>query len=60
MGNGTESERYYAEKIYKLVANHHWLLVTLLLCHSFACEAMPILLDKLVNDMMAIVISVTV
>ena len=60
MGNGSESERYYAEKIYKLVANHHWLLVTLLLCNSFACEAMPIFLSKLVNEMMAVILSVTV
>ena len=30
MENGTENEKYYAEKIYKLVHNHHWLLVTLL------------------------------
>ena len=60
MGNGTEEEKYYAEKIYKLVANHHWLLVTLLLCNSFACEAMPIFLSKLVNEMMAIILSVTV
>ena len=60
MSNGTESEKYYAEKIYKLVYNHHWLLVTLLLCNSFACEAMPIFLAKLVNEMMAIVLSVTV
>ena len=60
MGNGTESEKYYAEKIYKLVDNHHWLLVTLLLCNSFACEAMPIFLSKLVNEMMAVILSVTV
>ena len=60
MSNGTETEKYYAEKIYKLVSNHHWLLVTLLLCNSFACEAMPIFLSKLVNEMMAIVLSVTV
>ena len=60
MTNGTESEKYYAEKIYRLVHNHHWLLVTLLLCNSFACEAMPIFLSKLVSEMMAIIISVTV
>ena len=60
MGNGTENEKYYAEKIYKLVANHHWLLVTLLLCNSFACEAMPIFLAKLVSEIMAIILSVTV
>jgi CBS domain containing-hemolysin-like protein len=60
MGNGTENEKYYAEKIFKLVDNHHWLLVTLLLCNSFACEAMPIFLSKLVNEMMAVILSVTV
>ena len=58
--NGTESEKYYAKKIFKLVDNHHWLLVTLLLCNSFACEAMPIFLSKLVNEMMAVILSVTV
>ena len=60
MNNGTESEKAYAEKIYRLVHNHHWLLVTLLLCNSFACEAMPIFLSKLVNEMMAVILSVTV
>ena len=60
MNNGDENEKYYAKKIYKLVSNHHWLLVTLLLCNSFACEAMPIVLDRLVNEIMAIVLSVTV
>ena len=60
MENGTESEKDYAGKIYRLVHNHHWLLVTLLLCNSFACEAMPIFLSKLVSEMMAVIISVTV
>jgi CBS domain containing-hemolysin-like protein len=60
MTNGTDTEKYYAEKIYRLVANHHWLLVTLLLCNSFACEAMPIFLSKLVSEMMAVILSVTV
>jgi CBS domain containing-hemolysin-like protein len=60
MSNGTESEKSYAAKIYRLVENHHWLLVTLLLCNSFACEAMPIFLSKLVNEMMAVILSVTV
>ena len=60
MESGTEQEKIYAKKIKKVINDHHWILVTLLLCNAFACEAMPILLDKLVNDMMAIVISVTV
>ena len=54
--SGTEQEKIYANKIKKIISDHHWILVTLLLCNAFACEAMPILLDKLVNEMMAIVI----
>ena len=60
LNSGTEQEKKYANKIKKVINDHHWILVTLLLCNAFACEAMPILLDKLVNEMMAIVISVTV
>ena len=58
--NGEQKQVKYAQKIRKVIADHHWILVTLLLCNAFACEAMPILLDKLVSEMMAIVISVTV
>lgn len=60
MNSGTEQEKKYAKKIKKIINDHHWILVTLLLCNAFACEAMPILLDKLVSDIMAIVVSVTV
>jgi len=58
--SGTEKEKQYANKIKRIISDHHWILVTLLLCNAFACEAMPILLDKLVSDIMAIVVSVTV
>ena len=57
---GDQDEKKYAQKIYNLVSHHHWLLVTLLLCNSFACEAMPIVLDKLFSEFMTIIISVTV
>ena len=60
LNSGTKQEKIYANKIKKVINDHHWILVTLLLCNAFACEAMPIMLDKLVNEMMAIVISVTV
>ena len=40
-------------KIRKIIADHHWILVTLLVCNAFACEAMPILLDKLVNPILS-------
>lgn len=56
---GTEEEKEYAKKILPVISNHHWLLVTLLLCNSFAMEAMPIVLNRIVNEMEAIVISVT-
>ena len=59
ISNGTESEKYYAKKILSIVSNHHWLLVTLLLCNSFAAEYMPIVLDKLVSELMAVILSVT-
>ena len=58
--SGTKQEKIYAKKIKKVINDHHWILVTSLLYNAFACEAVPILLDKLVNDIMAIVISVTV
>ena len=60
MENGTEKEKIYAKKIKKIIADHHWILVTLLVCNAFAAEGMPLLLDKLVNEITAIVISVTV
>ena len=60
LDSGTEQEKLYAKKIKRVINDHHWILVTLLLCNAFACEAMPILLDKLVSDIMAIVVSVTV
>ena len=60
INSGTEQEKKYANRIKKVVSDHHWILVSLLLCNAFACEAMPILLDKLVNDLMAIIISVSV
>ncbi len=59
ISNGTEIEKYYAKKILSIVSNHHWLLVTLLLCNSFAAEYMPIVLDKLVSELMAVILSVT-
>ena len=59
LNNGTNEEKYYAEKILNITNNHHWLLVTLLLCNSFCAEAMPIVLHKLVGEAWAIILSVT-
>lgn len=42
-----------------VVNNHHWLLVTLLLCNAIANEALPLFLDKLVPAWLAVVLSVS-
>uniref|UniRef100_A0A803N0V6 CNNM transmembrane domain-containing protein n=1 Tax=Chenopodium quinoa TaxID=63459 RepID=A0A803N0V6_CHEQI len=45
--------------ILPVVQKQHQLLVTLLLCNACAMEALPLYLDKLVNQFLAIVLSVT-
>lgn len=42
-----------------MLARPHYLLATLLLCNSAAMEALPIFLDRLLNPLAAIIISVT-
>ena len=41
-----------------MLACHHWLLVTLLLCNAIALETLPIFLDAVVPSAYAILISV--
>ncbi|PWA66547.1 hypothetical protein CTI12_AA323490 [Artemisia annua] len=45
--------------IFPVVQKQHQLLVTLLLCNAAAMEALPIYLDKIFNQVVAIVLSVT-
>jgi len=52
-------EKSYARRLLPLLGNHHLLLVTLLLLNSAANECLPIFLDKLVPESIAIVLSVT-
>lgn len=59
LSTGTEQEKHYANRILPIINQHHWLLVTLLLCNSIAMEALPIVLDRIVSEVMAIAISVT-
>ena len=59
MTSGTEEEKHYASQVLPVLANRHWLLVTLLLMNSFAMEALPVFLDRIVNRIWAVVISVT-
>lgn len=42
-----------------MIDHHHWMLVTLLLCNAAALESLPLFLDKMVPEIIAIVLSVT-
>ncbi len=57
--NGTEEEKEYASKVLPILANRHWLLVTLLLMNAFAMEALPLFLHKVVPEYLAVIISVS-
>ncbi|CAI9771013.1 unnamed protein product [Fraxinus pennsylvanica] len=57
--SGTPSEKKQAAKILPVVQKQHQLLVTLLLCNAASMEALPIYLDKLFNQYVAIILSVT-
>ena len=57
--SGTEEEKYYADLVLPILSNRHWLLVTLLLSNATAMEALPLFLDKLMPELAAIIVSVT-
>ncbi|KNA11763.1 hypothetical protein SOVF_132100 isoform A [Spinacia oleracea] len=57
--SGTSSEQKQAAAILPVVQKQHQLLVTLLLCNAAAMEALPIYLDKMFNQYVAIILSVT-
>ncbi|XP_004508366.1 DUF21 domain-containing protein At4g14240-like [Cicer arietinum] len=57
--SGSPSEKKQAAIILPVVKKQHQLLVTLLLCNAVAMEALPIYLDKLFNQFLAIILSVT-
>ena len=54
----TPSERQQAETLLPLIKKHHDLLVTLLLLNTVAGEALPVFLQSLVPDSVAILMSV--
>lgn len=56
---GTDAEKKYARRLLPILKHHHWLLVTLLLWNAAAMEALPIFLDKIVPEYLAIILSVT-
>ncbi|KAG9153241.1 hypothetical protein Leryth_026630 [Lithospermum erythrorhizon] len=57
--SGTPSEKKQAATIFPVVQKQHQLLVTLLLCNAGAMEALPLYLDKMFNQYVAIILSVT-
>jgi CBS domain containing-hemolysin-like protein len=57
--SGTPKEKGNAAKVLPIIKHHHLLLVTLMLWNACATEALPIFLNSLVNEYMAIIISVT-
>ncbi|KAK9073741.1 hypothetical protein SSX86_006335 [Deinandra increscens subsp. villosa] len=57
--SGTPTEKKQAAVIFPVVQKQHQLLVTLLLCNAAAMEALPIYLDKIFNQIVAIVLSVS-
>eukprot|EP01054_Gregarina_sp_Poly1_P011372 Gregarina_sp_Poly_1__11371@NODE_961_length_5544_cov_76_439109_g681_i0_p1_GENE_NODE_961_length_5544_cov_76_439109_g681_i0NODE_961_length_5544_cov_76_439109_g681_i0_p1_ORF_typecomplete_len796_score84_16DUF21/PF01595_20/4_1e38CBS/PF00571_28/1_1e04CBS/PF00571_28/0_012CBS/PF00571_28/1_8e04DUF4337/PF14235_6/1_2DUF4337/PF14235_6/7_8e02_NODE_961_length_5544_cov_76_439109_g681_i03362723 len=56
---GTQEEKRQAQRLESVLANHHLLLVTLLLANSIAMEALPIFLNKTVPEWVAVALSVT-
>ncbi|KAF3624566.1 hypothetical protein FXO38_30184 [Capsicum annuum] len=57
--SGTPLEKKQAATIFPVVQKQHQLLVTLLLCNAASMEALPIYLDKIFNQYVAIILSVT-
>ena len=47
-----------SKRIFPVIDQHHWMLVTLLLCNASALETLPLFLNKMVPEVYAILISV--
>ena len=54
-----EGDENFAKRAHSVTKDPHLLLVTLLLCNAAANEALPIFLGRIVDPMLAIIISVT-
>jgi metal transporter CNNM len=58
-GAGSEKEKKYANKLRPILRRYHLLLVTLLLWNALAMEALPLFLDRMVPEFLAVILSVT-
>lgn len=47
------------EKIFPVIDKYHWMLVTLLICNAALVEALPLTLNEVVSEVVAIILSVT-
>ena len=56
---GTEEEKIQAVKVLSILSQRHWLLCTLILSNAAAMEALPLFLNKLMPEYLAIIVSVT-
>jgi hypothetical protein len=56
----TEKQRKRARKLLPLVKRHHLVLVTLVLANAACVESMPVFLNSITNEAIAIGVSVTV
>lgn len=59
LANGTEEEKRQAFRVLKILKNHHLLLVTLLIANATAMETLPLVLDRMFSQILAVVISVS-
>jgi metal transporter CNNM len=56
---GDPDVKRMTERIFPVIDQHHWMLVTLLLCNAAAMETLPIFLDRIFSPAIAVLISVT-
>lgn len=56
---GTDKEKKYARKLKPILRRYHLLLVTLLLWNALAMEALPLFLNRMVPEFLAILLSVS-
>jgi metal transporter CNNM len=57
--SGSPRERAAATALLPLVSSRNWLLITLLLAESACMEALPLFLDRLLNPLAALLLSIT-
>uniref|UniRef100_A0A1I8I1R2 CNNM transmembrane domain-containing protein n=1 Tax=Macrostomum lignano TaxID=282301 RepID=A0A1I8I1R2_9PLAT len=57
--SGTGETKRFAKRLFPIIRQHHWLLVTLLLGNAACVEAMPIFLDRVSDPVTAVLVSVT-